>query len=179
MAARFSSSKCQDLLVFALEHLVERSPETRWRLTLAGDGDCLEAVQRQAIARGMQGSVDFMGNLDEPELIEWFRTLDLYVHASEGEALSTSMLQAMSMGLPIVASAVPGIVDLLEQPGMRLGVLTTANTSEAFADSIEALQSAPDLQARLGTACRNHVTSAYSHETMFERYNNLIQKARK
>ena len=78
------------------------------------------------------------------------------------------------MALPVVASPVPGITDLLENGGAQLGVLTSANTAEAFADAIEAIQSDSDFQARLGAACRDRVASTYSQETMFESYNNLV-----
>lgn len=176
MAARFSSTKRQDLLVLALAQQLPSHPNVRWQLTLAGDGDCLEAVRALVDSNGKREMVDFMGHLDEPRLIEWFRSLDLYAHASEGEALSTSMLQAMSMGLPILASPVPGISGLLDNEGRQLGLLTAENTPEAFADGIVHIQSDPELQARLGDAGKARVLSSYSQEQMFKSYNNLIQE---
>ena len=178
MAARFTSAKRQDLLVGALAVLAQRRSDVHWHITLAGDGDCLEAVRNLADASGLGDRVTFMGQLDEQGLIEWFRSLDLYAHASEGEALSTSMLQAMSMALAMVASAVPGITDLLDNGNAQLGVLV-ANTDKAFADGIEILYFNPDLRARLGASCRARALSAYSQESMFQSYDNLVQEALK
>jgi glycosyltransferase involved in cell wall biosynthesis len=175
MAARFSPTKRQDLLVLALPLLQQRRPEVSWRITLAGDGDCYEQIQALAHSLGVGEWVEFRGNLDETALISWFQSLDLYAHSSEVEALSTSMLQAMAMGLPMVASAVPGISNLLENGGTQLGVLTTGNTPEAFAAAIATLQSNPDLQSRLVTTARERVCNSYSQEKMFASYDNLIQ----
>ncbi len=177
MAARFTSKKRQDLLILALVHLVQRFPEVAWKMSLAGDGDTLESLRWLASASGVADRVEFVGNLAEAELIHWFRTLDLYAHASEGETLSTSMLQAMSMGLPIVASRVPGIACLLGGGDGKLGILVPNNTPEAFADEIAALYSVPDVRVRLGELSRAEIMRKYSQDTMFQAYNNLVHES--
>lgn len=173
MAARFSPAKRQDLLVLAMTLLRQRRPDVAWALTLAGDGGCLEAVRNLTDSSGIAEQVVLMGNLDEPGLIEWFQSLDLYVHASEGEALSTSVLQAMSMELPVMASNVPGIGNVLTQ-SPQVGVLIGENRASAFADGIEAMQADPEWGLRLSAAARAKVLNSYSCETMFGSYCRLI-----
>lgn len=178
MAARFTPSKCQDLLVQALALLKQKQPEIDWQLTLAGEGECLAAVRRATAVAGVSDKVEFTGFLDEQRLIDWFRSLDLYAHASQAETLSISMLQAMSMALPIVGSAAPGIIELLSVNGQRLGVLAE-NSPQSFADAISAVQVDSDLQVKLATAVRCRACSAYSHKVMFKSYNDAIQECLK
>jgi glycosyltransferase involved in cell wall biosynthesis len=142
-------------------------------LTLAGDGDCLDAVRSLASSSGLAEHVEFMGNLDEPGLIAWFQSLDLYVHASDGETLSTSILQAMAMELPVLASNVPGIGNLLSG-SPAVGVLIENNDAEAFARGIEAVYGDPQLRSRLAVAARAMVCDRYSCEAMFNSYDRLI-----
>jgi glycosyltransferase involved in cell wall biosynthesis len=174
MAARFSAAKRQDVIVLALVFLRQRRPDIRWVLTLAGDGDCLGAVRTLACSSGVAEHVEFTGNLGEPALVAWFQSLDLYVHASDGEALSTSILQAMAMELPVVASDVPGIGNLLSQT-LEVGVLVEKNEGRAFARAIEAVQCDPPLRSRLSSAARARVCDGYSCEAMFNAYNAAIR----
>jgi len=174
MAARFSSTKRQDVLVDALKLLLEQRPDVPWTLTLAGDGEQLASVKRRVEVVGIAGRVECVGYLDEAGLVKWLRSLDIYAHASEGEGLSTSMLQAMAMALPIVATDVPGIGNLLSQ-APHLGVLIGDNTGPAFAAGIEAVQADPALRAQLGTAARACVIDKYSSQTMFNSYNQIIK----
>ena len=175
MAARFSSTKRQDLLVSALPLLEQRYPKVCWRLSLAGDGTCHARVQAQVERLGLAGRVELTGNLGPVELRSWFESLDLYAHASEGEALSTSMLQAMAMRLPMLGSDVPGIANLLQGGAEPLGLLVESNTPEAFATGIGKLHFDPRLQAQLADAARARVVHSYDHQTMFKSYNNLLQ----
>ena len=177
MAARFSCTKRQDLLVSAILLLERRHPEIRWRLSLAGYGDCYHHVHAQVERMGLTGRVELAGNLGPVDLRSWFQSLDLYAHASEGEALSTSMLQAMATGLPIVASNVPGIKNLLHIDGRQLGLLSDDNTAEAFADGISILHFNLTLQEELSSAARACVMLSYNHQVMFKSYNSLIQGA--
>jgi len=65
MAARFSFSKRQDLLVETVSLLKAQKPEVNWQLSLAGDGDRYEAVCKLAAELGVEGIVQFEGLLDE------------------------------------------------------------------------------------------------------------------
>lgn len=176
MAGRFTSSKRQDLLVAALALLNEYSQAVRWQLTFAGDGDRLAAVRGLAEAAGVSDQVEFAGHVDEDQIVEWFRSLNLYAHASDAETLSTSMLQAMSMGLPIVASRAPGITNLLQPPELRLGVLAD-NSAPAFAAAISAVHADAELRTRLAVSCRAHACEVYSQEAMFKSYDALVKES--
>lgn len=64
--------------------------------------------------------MEFTGLLDQAELVDFLRETDIYVHATLGEASSTAILQAMAVGLPVVASDVSGVDTMLPEEAGRL-----------------------------------------------------------
>lgn len=178
MAARFSASKRQDVLVEALALLKRRRPDVGWRLSLAGDGECRQRVADVATRLGCEHAVEFAGSLDRDRLAAWYRSLDVYAHASEGEVLSISMLQAMAMRLPIVGSDVEGIRNLLAGEGGECGLLAESNTGDAFSACVERLVDGPSKAAELAAAALGRARAAYSQQAMFDAYDSLLKDIR-
>jgi glycosyltransferase involved in cell wall biosynthesis len=88
------------------------------RLVLDGSGSEEQALRERASALGLDGSVWFAGQQSDPE--RFLRMADLYVTPSRMEGLPFNVLEAMAAGLPVVASAVKGHVDLLDGDGSVL-----------------------------------------------------------
>lgn len=175
MAARFSDTKRQDILIGMLALLKEYSPSVDYRLTLAGNGSTWESLRQKVENAGLADYIYFPGFLGEKELLEWFQSIDIYLHASEGETLSTSLLQAMSMGLPIVASDVPGITNLL-QSDEECGLLVKNSRSEGFADAVNTLVNDSVKAKELSTLARKYAVDVYSQDAMFASYNKIIKE---
>ena len=175
MAARFTGTKRQDVLVEMFEELRRREPQIDWRLSLAGDGVNREHIKRITQAKGLSEYVNFPGRLNEEALIEWYNALNIYLHASEGETLSTSLLQAMASALPIVASNVSGISNLVSGV-TTCGVLVEGQSSHGFADSVIRLIKEPNFAAALGASARRLVEQSYGHNQMFAMYMSLFDK---
>lgn len=175
MAARFSKTKRQDLLIDALALLLQHDAPQQWHLSLAGDGDGLQRMREVAKNAGVLDRVEFSGYLAEDALRGWFTQLDAYAHASAGETLSTSLLQAMAMGLPIVGSNVAGIADLLAE-GSGYGKLADDQTPRAFAAALRELRANPVETAAMAKRARSLAMTRYSQGAMFESYNALITR---
>ncbi len=173
-AARFTTKKRQDDLADAVEMLVARDGRDAWRLSLAGEGETRQALMNQVAARGLGDIIRFPGFLAEEELIDWFTGVDIYVHASDGETLSTSILQAMAMGLPILGSNVPGIANLLESHP-SCGLLTDRAGPNGLADGLTRLVSEPHLASELAQAARRRAEAEFSQSSMFQAYDALIE----
>lgn len=172
MAARFSFSKRQDMLVSILERLSEISPEISIELSLAGDGSELERVKAFAACSSATSQIRFDGLLSEQDIAPWLRGLDIYVHATDGETLSTSLLQAMATGLPIVASDIPGVRNLLgleEEYGCCV-----PNDTEVFSRAILDLLNDQTRRVALGERARARIEDSYSAKIMLQRYLNAI-----
>jgi len=173
MAARFTGIKRQDVLIDMMAELRRREPGIEWRLSLAGDGEVWENVNRTVRAMGLEACIDLPGQLNENQLIEWYRQIDFYLHASEGETLSTALLQAMASALPIVASDVPGIRSLVSGE-TNCGVLVERQSSLGFADAVMRLVKEPKIADGLGESGRQLVEKCYSQHQMFSKYSSLV-----
>ena len=173
MAARFSFSKRQDLLVKVMERLKVWRPALIVELTFAGNGSEFERVMTLAASSSTVSKIQFEGLLSEHEIAPWLRGLDIYVHATDGETLSTSLLQAMATGLPIVASDIKGVRNLLganEEFGRCV-----QNEADVFALAILELVDDSARCTALGQRARARILELYSQKTMLKSYLDLIQ----
>jgi glycosyltransferase involved in cell wall biosynthesis len=168
MAARMSFSKRQDLLIRVVEQLAQMRPGLKVQLHLAGDGSEFERVQALARQSPMCESIVFDGLLSESDVAPWMKRQDIYVHATEGETLSTSLLQAMATGLPIVASDIPGVRNLLRAQE-NYGVCVP-NTAQGFAGAILEFLDQPSATRHFGQTARSRALDQYSHEVMLQKY---------
>lgn len=170
MAARFSSQKDQALLIDVIKNL-QAENDGIFQLSLAGTGEELENVKRRVAEKGVKEKVCFTGNLDEQSLLAFYQGLDIYLHASKGETMSTSIMQAMACGLPIIASDIPGINNLLNKD---TGVLVE-HSATAFMIAIKNFYNNPGDYIK-GSKARNFAENHFSNKKMFESYNQVIQK---
>lgn len=177
MAARFSFSKRQDILISVIEKLSILRPNLIWELRLAGNGSEFERIQMLAQNSKANAHIKFDGLLSENEIASWLRELDIYVHATEGETLSTSLLQAMATGLPIVASDIPGVSNLLYRES-EYGVCV-ANDTDAFSQAILHLIDQPTKRTILGRQAKKRVFENYSNQVMLRSYMEVIESCKK
>lgn len=176
MAARFSFSKRQDFLVMVMERLAAWRPALTVELTFAGDGSEFDRVKAVAAANSTVSQIQFEGLLSENEIARWLRGLDIYVHATDGETLSTSLLQAMATALPIIASDIPGVRNLLgadEEFGRCV-----PNEVDVFSRAILDLVDDPARCKALGQRARARIMERYSQKTMLKSYLDVIQESR-
>lgn len=176
MAARFAANKRHEALLAALRMLLDRDGPGSWTLSLAGDGDTRPAVMAEARRLHLGEAVSFPGFLGAEALPSWFGGLDIYVHASDGETLSTSLLQAMACGLPIAGSDVPGISDLLALRG-GCGVVAASQDGPGFAAALDRYLEEPELALALGGKARALAVEVYSQDAMYRAYRALLEGA--
>lgn len=172
MAARFTSSKRQDLLVNVMSEMKKIRPDLSFELHFAGIGEELDRVREQSINSPSSLDIHFDGLLNESQVADWYRSLDVYVHATDGETLSTSLLQAMSTGLPIVASGVNGVINLLGSQ-MEYGLYTDNNIG-CFSKAILSIVDTRPLSIARGIRARERILSKYCNRVMLESYLGFI-----
>ena len=129
---RLHRNKGYDVLLNAAALLKARG--VAFRLTLAGDGPERAPLQAQAASLGLTDLVDFPGWMDSP--VEVLKTLDLFVLSSRIEPFGLVVIEAMAFGTPVVATAIDGPRDILEEGA--LGRLAPKDDPEALADAIAA-----------------------------------------
>ncbi len=161
--AAFGWHKAQEVLVDAVPSLLRRVPDAH--VVLVGDGECRPAVEERARALGLLGTrVRFLGFRDDvPEVLQ---SLDVFVMCSVMEGLCTSALDAQAAGVPVVASAVGGLVEAVADG--ETGLLVPPRDPEALADGVARLLLDRERAGRLGAAGRRRVREAFSVEAMVE-----------
>ncbi len=166
MQSRIIPIKDHATLIRAVHRLHNEGLDVR--LELAGDGSSRADLETLVKQLDLTDHVAFLGMLGEPELVRFLQRLDVYVHASLGEAMSTALLQAMACRLPVVASDVPGITDLVGRADVA--DLVPPQDPDALADALASLWADPERRERLATAAREFVVSGYSLKSMWGSY---------
>lgn len=161
LLARMDLWKGIDDLLDAMAALQARgNPVT---LTLAGPegtaGD--EATLREKIAsRGLEGVVRYVGVVRDAGKRHLLRWADAYVQPSHQEGLPISVLEALAAGLPIVATRVGALPEVLE-PGVH-GLLVDPHAPLALADAIETVAANAGLRASMSVAARELAARRFS-----------------
>jgi glycosyltransferase involved in cell wall biosynthesis len=144
------------------------------KLLLVGDGPLLGRLETQCHAAGMQTRVLFLGARDD--VAELLAITDVFVSSSFSETISMAIMEAMSMGKPIVATNVGGNDELIET-GIH-GLLVPSGSAQELATAIATLLKDGQYAARLGLAAKAKVKDCFSAELMARRYARLYQEAR-
>lgn len=141
------------------------------RLLMAGDGALKADAERMLLEAGLAGDAWLPGSRDDvPQLL---RELDVFVLGSAREGISNTVLEAMATGLPVIASATGGNLELLED-GVS-GRLVPPRDPSALQQALLAYARDAQLRAAHGAAARARVEERYSLDRMIERYQALYR----
>ncbi len=163
-------------LVDALAYLVSTVPAAQ--LTLVGAGPLEAAIRRRLRARKLEGMVTFFGQVGHRErdvLVGQLHASAVYVQPSRYEGLSTSLLEAMACGVPVVATAVSGHLDVI-QDGEN-GLLVPPGDPVALAEAIARVLTDPGLQRRLGASARQTIERSYTWQHVVGRVLDCYREA--
>jgi glycosyltransferase involved in cell wall biosynthesis len=139
------------ILVRALAELGQGS----FRAWIVGDGPDRASLEAEVEQLGLGGAVQFLGaRHDVPELMA---QADLFVLSSRSEGLPLSIIEAMAAGLPVVASAVGGVPELVANAGF----VVPAADPNALAACLRRLVLDPELRRRYGALARRRAESEF------------------
>lgn len=169
--ANLRPEKSHETLVAAAAILAASCPELRFQVV--GDGSRRGELEALARARGVDGVMEFLGHRDDvPGLLAG---ADIFVLPSRSEAFPNGAIEAMASGLPVIASAVGGLRDLIEAG--RTGLLVPPADPEALADAVRSLVRAPERAAALGAAAGDEVRARYAFDRMVAAFDSLYRSA--
>ena len=149
--------RLEDLL--AATAILKKS-RPRLRVAIAGRGPLDQSLQAQARALGIEDNVDFLGFV--PDVATIYARSTVFVLPSRSEGLSIALCEAMAAGLPVVASDVGEIRDVVV-PG-RNGQLHEVGDIHALAQHVRTLLDHPDRRATMGQAARTDAIAHCSRE---------------
>ena len=154
------------LLLEAWKRLSQRRPERS--LVIVGDGPESASLRRIA-----PPGVHFAGARED--VLPYLQCADAFVLPSEAEGLSNAMLEAMAVGLPIVATRVGAASELISDPDM--GRLVRPGDPIALSDALEAVLFDP-ARADLGQRARERVVNAFDLGSIAHRLAGLYEEVR-
>lgn len=158
---RLTKVKGQNILLKAYARVHEKYSNSR--LILAGNGPLETELRELATKLRVQNSVIFLGQrIDVPEVL-W--TYDAFVLPSLSEGLCLALLEAMASGIPVIASKVGGIPEILNSPD--LGIMVSPSSVEDFALAMERLYGMDKTKRdEIGKALRDRVLDKFTKEKM-------------
>ena len=170
MAARMHPEKGYDNLLAALPGILARVPGLV--LLVAGTGPFEAAYRAQCVAAGIERSVRFLGfRRDLPDLMV---ASDVVVLPSLAEAFGLVVAEALYLGVPVVASRVGGIPEIVDD-GVD-GLLVPPGDNEALAGALVQLLLDDQRRRSLGGAGREKVSSRFSFRQMLAAYERLYDE---
>jgi glycosyltransferase involved in cell wall biosynthesis len=137
-------------------------------LTIIGDGSWRPALERAVKKLGIEGAVRMISSVNHADIVDHYRSADVFVFPSFAEGLPKVLLEAMAVGCAIVASNVDGNNELITNN--HNGFLVDPNDYEAMADKILYLLKNPSTAVELGKNAQNTVRQAFSWVAVAERY---------
>jgi glycosyltransferase involved in cell wall biosynthesis len=172
MVANLRPVKAPDVFVRAAGILGRAHPNVSFQIAGTGDEQSVRQLARQS---GVEDRLELRGRVDD--VPSFLGSLDVAVLTSYSEGLSNALLEYMAAGRPIVATAVGGNVELIEDGTHAL--LVPPGDPQAVAEGIDRLLRDPALAARLGAAAQRRAAERYCWETAVRRheafYLNLVQ----
>ncbi|MEK7995330.1 MAG: glycosyltransferase family 4 protein [Planctomycetota bacterium] len=151
-AARLTDHKDHRTLIEAIRLLAEMGHEDI-QLLLAGDGPMRKELEARSSGLILAGRVLFLGNrTDVPELLS---KADAFVLCTHREGLPGALAEAMACGLPVVATAIGPVMELVEH--RKTGLLVPPQNPQAVADALAWIKENPAAAQQMGTRAREAV----------------------
>ena len=143
---------------------------------LVGDGppESREALVQHIRNRGLQERIHVIGPVTNSEVLAMLRDSDVFVFPTWTEGFPNSVSEAMAVGLPVVASpvgAIPEVIDVGEG-----GYLAAPEDTESYAEALSRLRDEPSLRARLGAYNRQKALREYDYDTVVKELCNVYAR---
>lgn len=164
---RFTEKKAPDYLIMAFQKVLEKHPDAK--LIMIGDGHLLEKCIKLAKSLDIVNKISFPGKKVHKEVIQELKESRIYIQHSmtapngDSEGTPNTILEASSMGLPIVSTRHAGIIDAVIEN--KTGFLVNEGDWEKMADKICNLLDDPLLCKKFGEAGRKHIETNYAIKT--------------
>ena len=176
---RIEERKGLDDLFLAMVKVFKKHPDSRLLLVgRAPDPRYQFQLVKLAASLSISSKIQFLGTVDNQAIPQLMRSADILVfpsstHGDEIEGLPNSVLEGLATGLPIVATRICGVPEVIAHE--RTGLLVTPGSTNEFASSVDKLLDSQSIREEIGTAARSQIVKNNSIETTARKYLNLYQ----
>jgi glycosyltransferase involved in cell wall biosynthesis len=172
MVSRIVAIKDYETLIVAFNKTLKSESTISISLHIAGDGDLLPSLKKLVKDLDIEHHVHFYGLLNQNEIPDFLKSLTIYAHATYGETMSTSIMQAQASGLPIIASDVQGVNNVISHN--KNGLLCEINNVDSYSQNLKLLLNDQPLLEKLSTESFKYAKDKLSLERMFNSYKCLF-----
>lgn len=171
--ARIVSYKRHDDIIRAFHKISADWPQLR--LLIAGqvfEHSYLQQLQQLVHELGLTERVEFLGL--RTDILQLMQQAAVLVHCSESEAFGWVIVEAMAVGLPVIAAAVDGPSEIIEHG--KTGFLVPVGDINMYADALRTLLNRPDLSREIAGNARKRVEEKFSARAMAEGVANVYRE---
>lgn len=168
---RLSSEKGQVVLVQACKLLADRGVDVR--LTLIGSGPLESTIREEIVRSGMEEVVQLPGEKRADEVRRELEHSDIFCLPSFAEGLPISIMEAMAVGVPVIASAISGIPELVVNK--ETGLTVPPGNAEELANAIELLLKDDEARKAMIAAARERVEESHDRTVNVRQMRSLFR----
>lgn len=165
---RLVYQKAHAVLVSAMPAVLQEFQNAK--VGICGDGVLRRDLETQIASLGLEGSVKLFGQ--QNHVAKFLSCADVFVLPSRWEGLPIALLEAMSAGLPVIATKVEGVDEVVVE-GVH-GLFAPVDDADALAQVILQLLRDPEMRARMAVAAKQRVNEMYSLDRMGAQYLDLM-----
>jgi glycosyltransferase involved in cell wall biosynthesis len=169
MTARFQEPKDQSTLIHAFSVVDKRTPA---ELVFVGSGPFLPQCQQLAREVGAAERIHFLGDRNDVDKV--LEEAQIFVLLSRYEGLPISILEAMRAGLPVIATHVGGVPELIESG--QTGFLVPSSDAQSVTECLSTLIANPELRAAMGNRGRQKYLDQFTLAMMIEKTAAVYQR---
>lgn len=163
MIASFGTEKRWDVFMQTAAKVAAMKPEIR--IICVGEGSLRRSAEEQSRELGLNGNVHFLGNRRDVQ--DLLSAMDVVVLTSDYEGMPNVVLEAMAAGRPVVATAVGGMPDMVEEG--KTGFLVPPGRPDAVAERCLQLLGDTPMRLQIGRCARQAAVDKFSFETCVAR----------
>ena len=165
---RLTYQKGHEYLLHAMPKVISRFPNAR--AGICGEGSLRSQLEAQIMELGLSDHVRLLGTRDD--VSPFLAAADIFVLPSRWEGLSRALMEAMAAGIPVIATRVDGIKDLITDGAH--GLLVPSEDAESLGTSILQYLDDPQMMKRMGAAAQEHVLHTHSIDAMCRKHYDLM-----
>lgn len=170
MVSRIFFNKGHEYLIQAMPKILEKFPKAQ--LHIIGTGILMDDMKKIVNSQNLNSSVKFLGFVED--LQKEISLIDVFVLPSLSEGFPLSIMEAMASGVPVAATPVGGIPEIIEHG--KNGLLFHEKDPNSLADAVIYLLSDPDQAIKIGERGRQTVIKNYSPEHYIQQLDNLYDQ---
>lgn len=168
--SRFNKEKGHDFLIEGLKEL--KNYISNFKILLVGDGEEKNYINEKVKKYNLEAQVEFLGYREDiPDILS---AIDIYVSPSRNEAISFSIIEALSCSKPVVATEVGGVPEIFHKG--NCGILVPYGDKIAFAKAIRDLYNNKEEYELIKSNCRKIIKNNFSQTNMLKETYNLYRE---